>query len=118
MTSLCWEDTPNRAVMKMKKINSIDYGGKVIGIGLVFLALIPALLYVLNRLFASPVVQTLLYISLVIGAMIEAGFGFVLLIELRQDRIIGKYYMNNPESVKTPQQILDERRMKFKKGKD
>ena len=110
MISLCWEDTPNRAVMKMKKINSIDYGGKVIGIGLVFLALIPALLYGLNRLFVSPVVQTLMYISLVIGVVIEAGFGFVLLIEIRQDRIIGKYYESNPESRKTPQQILDERR--------
>lgn len=94
----------------MKKINSIDYGGKVIGIGLVFLVLIPALLYVLSRFLISPVIQTLIYGSLCIGAVIEAGFGCVLLIELRQDRIISEHYENNPESEETPQQILDDRR--------
>ena len=93
----------------MKKINSIDYGGNVIGIGLVFLALIPVVLYVLNSFLGSSLVQTLMYISLGIGAVIEAGFGCVLLIELRQDRIISKHYESNPESAKTPQQILDER---------
>ncbi len=96
----------------MKKINSIDYGGKVIGIGLVFLALIPVVLYALNSFLGSPLVHTLMIISLIIGAVIEVGFGCVLLIELRQDRIISKHYESNPESVKTPQQILDERRWK------
>lgn len=72
----------------MKKINSIDYGGKVIGTGLVFLVAIPAMLYVLNCFLHSPVIQTLMTVSLMIGAIIEAGFGCVLLIELRQDRII------------------------------
>lgn len=99
----------------MKKINSIDYGGKVIGTGLVFLVAIPAMLYVLNCFLHSPVIQTLMTVSLMIGAIIEAGFGCVLLIELRQDRIIRQYYEANPSSKRTPQQILDSRRRKLMK---
>lgn len=101
----------------MKKINSIDYGGKVIGTGLIFLALIPAVLYALNSFLGSPLAQTLMYISIGIGAAIEVGFGCVLLIELRQDRIISRHYESNPESAKTPQQILDERRWKRRRPK-
>lgn len=63
----------------MKKINSIDYGAKVIGIGLIFLA------------------------------VIEIGFGCHLAIELRQDKLIDRYYSEHPSSTKTPQEILNER---------
>ena len=110
----CATINEHQTKVSMKKINSIDYGSKVIGTGLVFLALIPAVFYALNNILGSTLVQTLMYISLGIGAVIEVGFGCVLLIELRQDRIIGRHYENNPESAKTPQQILDERRWKRK----
>ena len=99
----------------MKKINSIDYGGKAIGIGLAFLMAIPAMLYVLNRFLHLSVIQTLMTVSLMIGAIIEAGFGCVLLIELRQDRIIRQCYEANPSSKRTSQQILDSHRRKLMK---
>lgn len=93
----------------MKKLNTIDYGGKIIGIGLLFLAAIPAVLYALNRFFNARAIQILLFVSLGIGVMIEAGFGCVLLLEWHQDRVINDYYATHPESAKTPQQILDQR---------
>ncbi|MDD2648397.1 MAG: hypothetical protein PHI27_12330 [Eubacteriales bacterium] len=94
----------------MKKINSIDYGAKAIGIGAVFLIGIPILLTVCNKIVNSPVFQTIRIISLISGAVILAGFGLLLLTELRQDRLINKYYEKNPLADKTPQEILDEHR--------
>ena len=94
--------------VSMKKINSIDYGGKVIGIGLVFLIVIPVLLYVLNLYLNSYVIQVVLFVSMGIGFIMEAGYSCLLTIELRQDRLINEYYKENPTSTKTPQQILDE----------
>lgn len=92
----------------MKKINSINYGGKVIGIGLLFLVIIPVALFLLNVILKLHVIQVIQIISIVIGLMIEVAFFIHLGIELRQDRIINNYYCNNPSSNMTPQQILDE----------
>lgn len=92
----------------MKKINSIDYGGKVIGIGLVFLIVIPVLLYILNLYLNSYVIQVVLFVSMGIGFIMEVGYSCLLTIELRQDRLINEYYKENLTSTKTPQQILDE----------
>ena len=103
-------------VMGMKKINSIDYGGKVIGIGAVFLIVIPAALHFINKALGSSVIDVILYACIGIGIAIEAGFFILLLTELRQDRIINRYYQDNPASLKTPQQILDERRTRKRKS--
>lgn len=92
----------------MKKINSINYGGKVIGIGLIFLLLIPSTLYFLNLIVNCQLVQVIQIISAGIGMTIEVSFFIHLVIELRQDRIINQYYCNNPSSNVNPQQILDE----------
>lgn len=91
----------------MKKINTIDYGGKVILIGLVFLAALPIALKVLNYFVNSHVVKIVMYISIGVGIGIEAYFGCVLALELWQDRKINDFYENDPSSLKTPQQILD-----------
>ena len=101
-------NTGRRLKITMKKINSIDYGGKVIGIGLVFLIVIPVLLYILNLYLNSYVIQVVLFVSMGIGFIMEAGYSCLLTIELRQDRLINEYYKENPTSTKTPQQILDE----------
>lgn len=99
----------------MKKIDSIDYGGKVIGIGLIFLVGIPGILFFINRVCNNGIIHFLIWTSLVIGVIIEIGFGCFLGIELRQDRIIGRYYEKHPSSQKTSQDILDEHRRMFKK---
>ncbi len=101
-------NTGRRLKITMKKINSIDYGGKVIGIGLVFLIVIPVLLYILNLYLNSYVIRVVLFVSMGIGFIMEAGYSCLLTIELRQDRLINEYYKENPTSTKTPQQILDE----------
>lgn len=94
----------------MKKINSINYGGKIIAIGLIFLLLIPIVLYFLNVLLHTHVIQVIQMISIGIGIIIEAAFVIHLAVELRQDCIINKYYSRNPSSEVTPQQILDKYR--------
>ena len=94
----------------MKKINTIDYGGKVILIGLVFFAVLPVALYILNRFLNSCAVTIVMYVSIGIGVAIEIYFGCALYLELRQDRDINKFYENNPSSLKTPQQILEDSR--------
>ena len=92
----------------MKKINTIDYGGKVILIGLAFLVALPLALGLVNYFLHALVVTVILSISAGIGLAIEVCFGFVLSFELWQDRKINQYYLNNPSSLKTPQQILDD----------
>ena len=49
-------------------------------------------------------------ISVVIGAMIESGFFIHLAIELYQDRIIDKFYSDNPNSELTPDEVLHRKR--------
>lgn len=92
----------------MKKINSIDYGGRIIGIGSVFLFAIPVALHYLNIMLCSKAISIISCTSVIIGALIEIGFFILLFIELWQDRIIDSYYQNNPLSLITPQQVLDE----------
>lgn len=93
----------------MKKINSIDYGAKVIGIGLIFLAVIPIVFYIVNCFLSLSAIRIVIFISMGIGAVIEIGFGCHLAIELRQDKLIDRYYSEHPSSTKTPQEILNER---------
>lgn len=97
----------------MKKINSIDYGGKFIGIGAVFLIALPAVLSFLMNGPHAAVLRVIRLAFITIGGMIEIGFFVLLGIELHQDRIIAEYYEKNPASLKTPQQILDERRRRI-----
>ncbi len=97
----------------MKKINSIDYGGKVIGIGVIFGLVIPVVLFFVREyIYDTKIIQILQYLMVGIGLLIEAIFFIHLGMELRQDRIIENFYSENPDSRKTPQQILDDYKKK------
>lgn len=76
----------------MKKINSINYGGKVIGIGLMSMLIIPGILLWLNTFFECSYISIIVKLLFVIGAGILICFWGILLIEFRQDKRIDKYY--------------------------
>jgi len=77
---------------KMKKINSIDYGGKVIGIGLVFGLLIPGILALVNRYLENRGLTMLAIILTTVGTLILSGFLIHLCVEIKQDKKINQYY--------------------------
>jgi hypothetical protein len=79
----------------MKKIDSIHYGGRVIGIGLVLLVLIPAVLLIVGRISHLDVLSLVAYFSMVVGALIEVLFFVFLLIESRQDKKIDAYVQSH-----------------------
>ena len=91
----------------MKKINSNSYGGKIIGIGLIPLLFIPGILWIVNCFLKLNILRTIMYISAGIGALIELSFSILLIIEFAQDRKIQSYYDANPNSSKSPQEIID-----------
>lgn len=76
----------------MKKINSIHYGGGVIGIGLVCMLMIPGILLGINTFWDCRYIAIIANIFFVIGAILLAGFGVVLLIEFHQDKRLDIYY--------------------------
>lgn len=84
----------------MKKINSIDYGGKVIGLGIIFAVILPALLWLLDRVIKYNI-SILIKISIIIGLLILAIFFIHLMIELYQDHKIDKYY-DSHRNIKIP----------------
>ena len=67
-------------------------------------------MFFVNHLVNSELITIIAVISLVIGILIEIGFGVYLTIELHQDRIINDYYSKHPSSTKMPQEILNDRR--------
>ncbi len=85
----------------MKKINSIDYGGKVIGIGLIIGLLIPGILLLLNRGKDNMGITALAIILAAVGVMIISGFMIYLCVELKQDKKINQYYSEH-KNVKIP----------------
>lgn len=85
----------------MKKINSIDYGGKVIGIGLIIGLLIPGILLMFNRYLQNRGVTVLAIILVAVGVLIIVGFLIHLFIELKQDKKINQYYSEH-KNVKIP----------------
>lgn len=91
----------------MKKINSNSYGGKIIGLGLIPLVLIPGIFWGINRFLNLKILSVLIAVSVGIGILIEVSFFIILMVELWQDKKIQEYYEANPGSRKTPQDILD-----------
>ncbi len=87
--------------MRIIKINSIDYGGKVIGIGLFFMFFIPGVLLLFYRILVYKVLEILAKVSFGIGLLILASFACLLVIEFRQDKKIDQYYSNH-KNVKVP----------------
>ncbi len=76
----------------MKKINSIDYGGKIIGIGLIIGLLLPGILALVNRYLENRGLTMLAIILAAVGTMIIVGFFVHLCVELKQDKKINQYY--------------------------
>ena len=76
----------------MKKINSINYGGKIIGIGLIIMFVIPGLLIFIHTILKHKAILLLSRLLFIIGAVILVCFTVHLLIELYQDKKIDKYY--------------------------
>lgn len=76
----------------MKKINSIGYGGKVIGVGTVLLAVIPLILKVASYLTGRLVFPLLSKISFGCGTVVLIGFAILLAIELHQDKKLNNHY--------------------------
>jgi len=78
----------------LKKINSIGYGHKIIGLALLFLAAIPVCCLVLSLIFQITIFIILRNISLGIGSFISLFFIGLLSIEFYQDKKIKRQYPN------------------------
>lgn len=78
--------------MRIKKINSINYGGKVIGIGLIFMLLISGLLLLFYKILVYEFLNIIAKVSFVIGLLILISFACLLMVELRQDKKLDQYY--------------------------
>lgn len=76
----------------MKKINSINYGGKIISVGLIIMFVIPGLLMLVNTILNYDAVLLISNLLFIIGAFILIFFTVHLFIELHQDKKIDKYY--------------------------
>lgn len=76
----------------MKKINSINYGGKVIGVGLMSMLIVPSILQWLNTFFECYYISVIANFLFMVGAGILIFFAGLLLIEFQQDKRIDKYY--------------------------
>ncbi|WP_167959169.1 hypothetical protein [Anaerosporobacter faecicola] len=77
---------------KFRKINSIGYGTKVIGIGFVFLLIIPGIIRILSCFHSWSGYVPIMKGSFYLGVAILLLFGIWLGIELTQDRYINRYY--------------------------
>ena len=87
--------------MRIKKINSIDYGGKIIGIGLIFMLLIPGLLLLFYKILVYEFLNIIVKVSFVIGLLILISFACLLIVELRQDKKLDQYYCKH-RNIKIP----------------
>ena len=79
----------------MKKINSINYGGKVIGIALMCMLIVPAILQGINTIFECYYIFVIAKLLFVIGTGMLLCFGGILIIEFRQDKKIDTYYSDH-----------------------
>lgn len=77
----------------MKKINSIGYAHKIIGLLGLFLVIIPLCLYILNFLFNTTLFTVPIYISFIIGFLILLFFIILLSVEFKQDKKIDRKYI-------------------------
>lgn len=76
----------------MKKINSINYSGKVISIGLIIMLVIPGVLMLLNTILNFDALLLISKLLFIIGAFILICFTVHLFIEMYQDKKIDSYY--------------------------
>lgn len=76
----------------MKKINSINYGGKIISVSLIIMFVIPGMLMLINAVLNYDAILLISRLSFIIGVFILICFTVHLFIELHQDKKIDKYY--------------------------
>jgi len=83
----------------MKKINSIWYGGNILGIGIIFAIVIPLLLYYTSFIFGLKANFSIpIRISIIMGVLILLLFLVLLAIELKQDKRINRLYSKTRNS--------------------
>lgn len=81
----------------MKKINSIWFGGKIIGCGMVFAVVIPLILSGLVKLLPpdgviASIARISIKVSIGIGVFAFIAIAVILFIELRQDKKLNSRY--------------------------
>lgn len=81
--------------MKIKKINSIGYGHKIIAISAIFLVVIPGISYLLSYLFKVDGLVLISKVSIVIGLLILLFLFLLLKIEFYQDKKLERYFEKN-----------------------
>ncbi|WP_312368841.1 hypothetical protein [Lachnoclostridium sp.] len=81
--------------MKMKKINSIGYGHKIISISAVFLVVIPGISYLFSYLLKVAGLLHISKVSIAIGLLILLFLFLLLKIEFHQDKKLERYFENN-----------------------
>lgn len=86
----------------MKKINSINVSGKVIGVISIFLVFLPFLFYCLRFIGLEVIGEMLMKISLGIGVVISAVAWTLLMIELKQDKRLDQYYSSHAHCKNKP----------------
>ncbi|HCL01560.1 MAG TPA: hypothetical protein DHW61_03955 [Lachnoclostridium phytofermentans] len=78
----------------MKKINSIGYAHKIIGLAGLFLAIIPLCCHIFKLIFHAVLFSMFLYISLAIGFLVLLFFIGLLAAEFHQDKKIDRQYID------------------------
>lgn len=76
----------------MKKINSIEYGGKILGVAMIFALVIPGAMRLVLLVYETAVLAICAKISLGIGIVIALSFCALLAIEFHQDKEQNLYY--------------------------
>lgn len=77
----------------MKKINSIGYAHKIIGLAGLFLTIIPFCFYILHLIFHAVAFLIFMYISLAIGLLVLLFFIGLLGVEFHQDKKNDRQYI-------------------------
>lgn len=85
---------------KLKKINSIGYGGKILFAAVLFGAVIPVVIGVVSFFAESAVLTVCAKISFAIGVAIAVFLIALLSVELHQDKKLNDFYQSH-SNVKT-----------------
>ena len=78
----------------MKKINSIGYGGKILGASACFALLIPGAVELLMLVYKSPILAVFAKLSFGFGIAIALFLRVLLAVEFRQDKNCDLYYFS------------------------
>lgn len=92
----------------MKKINSIHYGHKIVFAIVLFLVILPVLFYLISLLISADWLSLMIKISMALGSGILLFLALLLMVELRQDKRINRYYVNHRNrKLQTPNAVYE-----------